>query len=264
MKNLILFVGLMFVAMTASHAAVRGKEVIYSANGTSMKGYLAYDDAIKGVRPGILVVHEWWGQNEYARKRARMFAKQGYTALALDMYGAGKQAHHPEDAGKFASAVGKDAVLAKARFGAALDLLKQQKSVDSDNIAAVGYCFGGTVVLEMARSGEALKAVASFHGNLGTQHPAEPGKVTARVASFSGEADPMIPADQVAAFRQEMDQAGVRYQAVTYPDVQHSFTNRDADQYGRKFKLPLAYNAAADKASWKAVLVFLDEAFKAK
>lgn len=264
MKKFLLFAGLMLVAVSASHAAVRGKEVVYSANGVVMKGYLAYNDALKGARPGILVVHEWWGHNEYARKRARMFAEQGYTALALDMYGDGKQAHHPDDAGKFASEVGKDAVLAKARFDAALELLKKEKTVDAANIAAVGYCFGGTVVLEMARAGEQLKAVASFHGGLGTQHPAETGKVTARIASFTGEDDPMIPADQVAAFRQEMDKAGVTYKAVTYPGAKHSFTNRDADKYGRKFNLPLAYNAAADKASWKEALAFLADAFKAK
>ena len=262
MKKILLFAGLMLFAVTTSHAAVQGKEVTYSANGTTLKGYIAYDDAVKGTRPGILVVHEWWGQNEYARKRARMFAKLGYTALALDMYGEGKQAYHPDDAGKFASEVGKDAVVAKARFDAALEFLKKEKTVDAANIAAVGYCFGGTVVLEMARAGEPLKAVVSFHGGLGTQHPAEPGKVTARVASFTGEDDPMIPADQVAAFRQEMDKADVTYKAVTYPGAKHSFTNRDADKFGLQFKLPLAYNAAADKASWNEALTFLADAFK--
>ena len=262
MKKFLLFAGLMFVAVSASHAAVRGKEVTYSANGTTLKGYIAYDDALKGARPGILVVHEWWGHNEYARKRARMFAKHGYTALALDMYGDGKQAHHPDDAGKFAGEVGKNAALAKARFDAALELLKQQKSVDAANIAAVGYCFGGTVVLEMARAGEPLKAVASFHGGLTTSHPAEAGKVKARVASFTGRDDPFIPEEQVAAFRQEMDKAGVIYKAVSYPGAKHSFTNRDADKYGRQFKLPLAYNAAADKASWKEALAFLADSFK--
>ena len=262
MKKILLFAGLMLFAVTTSHAAVQGKEVTYSANGTTLKGYIAYDDAVKGTRPGILVVHEWWGQNEYARKRARMFAKLGYTALALDMYGEGKQAYHPDDAGKFASEVGKDAVVAKARFDAALEFLKKEKTVDAANIAAVGYCFGGTVVLEMARAGEPLKAVVSFHGGLGTQHPAEPGKVTARVASFTGEDDPMIPADQVAAFRQEMDKADVTYKAVTYPGAKHSFTNRDADKFGLQFKLLLAYNAAADKASWNEALTFLADAFK--
>ncbi len=263
MKKTLCFIGLMFAA-AAAQAAVQGKEVSYSANGTTLKGYVAYDDAVKGKRPGILVVHEWWGHNEYARKRARMLAAQGYTALAVDMYGNGKQAHHPDDAGKFSSEVSKNAALAKARFDAALKLIKKQKTVDADNIAAIGYCFGGSVVLNMARMGEPLKAVLSFHGGLGTDTPAEPGKVKARIASFTGEDDPFIPATQVAAFRQEMDKAGASYTVVTYPGAKHSFTNPDADKYGQEFKLPLAYNAAADKASWDAGLAFLANAFKAK
>jgi dienelactone hydrolase len=263
MKTLIFFIGLMFAA-AAAHAAVQGKEVSYSANGTTLKGYVAYDDAVKGKRPGILVIHEWWGHNEYARRRARMLAEQGYTALAVDMYGDGKQAHHPDDAGKFASEVSKNAVLAKARFDAAYDLLSKETTVDASRIAAVGYCFGGSVALNMARIGEPLKAVVSFHGGLGTDHPAEGGKVKARIASFTGEDDPMIPATQVAAFRQEMDRAGVTYKVVTYPGAKHAFTNPDADKYGQEFKLPLAYNAAADKASWDEGLKFLDESFKGK
>ena len=190
----------------------RERKSAISANGTTLKGYIAYDDAVKGKRPGILVIHEWWGHNEYARKRARMLAEQGYTALALDMYGNGKQAHHPDDAQKFSSEVSKNAKLAKARFDAALSLLKQEPTVDAGNIAAVGYCFGGSVALNMARIGEPLKAVVSFHGGLGTDHPAEAGKVKARIASFTGEDDPFIPAKQVAAFREEMDKAGVNLQ----------------------------------------------------
>ncbi len=262
MKTLIFFIGLMFSA--AAHAAVQGKEVSYSANGTTLKGYVAYDDAVKGKRPGILVIHEWWGHNEYARRRARMLAEQGYTALAVDMYGDGKQAHHPDDAGKFASEVSKNAVLAKARFDAAYNLISKESSVDANSIGAIGYCFGGSVALNMARIGEPLKAVVSFHGGLGTATPAEAGKIKARIASFTGEDDPMIPATQVASFRQEMDKAGVKYIVVTYPGAKHAFTNPDADKYGQEFKLPLAYNAAADKASWAEGLAFLADAFKEK
>lgn len=263
MKKLMIFAGLMLTAAMA-HAAVQGKEVSYSANGTELKGYIAYDDAVKGRRPGVLVVHEWWGHNEYARKRARMLAERGYTALAVDMYGDGRQAHHPDDANKFSSAVAKDAVLAKARFDSALELINKEQTVDAGNIAAIGYCFGGSVVLNMARIGEPLKAVLSYHGGLGTEHPAESGKVKARVASFTGEDDPMIPAVQVASFRQEMEKAGVIFKAVTYPGAKHSFTNPDADKYGQEFKLPLAYNAAADKASWDEGMAFLADALKVK
>ncbi len=263
MKPLIFFAGLT-LASAVANAAVQGKDVSYSANGTTLNGYIAYDDQVQGKRPGILVVHEWWGQNEYARKRARMFAEQGYTAMALDMYGDGKQAHHPDDARKFSSEVSSNAALAKARFDAALDLLKQEKTVDPDNIAAVGYCFGGSVALNMARAGEPLKAVLSFHGGLGTDHPAQPGMVKARIASFSGEADPFIPAAQVAAFRQEMARAGVNYEVKTYPGAKHAFTNPEADQYGEQFNLPLAYNEAADKDSWNTGLAILKQAFKEK
>jgi len=263
MNKFLSFFGL-FLAAVAAHAAVQGKEVSYAANGTTLKGYIAFDDALKGKRPGVLVIHEWWGHNEYARMRARKLAEQGYTALAVDMYGDGKQAHHPDDAGKFSSEVAKNAVLAKSRFDAAYKLLSEDGSVDSKNIAAIGYCFGGSVVLNMARIGEPLKAVASFHGGLGTASPAEAGKVKARVASFTGEDDPMIPATQVAAFKQEMEKAGVIYKVVTYPGAKHSFTNPDADKYGQEFKLPLAYNAAADKASWEEGLSFLADAFKVK
>jgi dienelactone hydrolase len=180
------------------------------------------------------------------------------------MYGNGKQAHHPDDAQKFSSEVSKNAVLAKARFDAAYNLISKEDTVDANNIGAIGYCFGGSVALNMARIGEPLKAVVSFHGGLGTDTPAEAGKVKARIASFTGEDDPFIPATQVVAFRQEMDKAGVTYKVVTYPGAKHAFTNPEADKYGQEFKLPLAYNAAADKASWNEGLTFLADAFKAK
>lgn len=261
MKRILMLIGLMMFA-AAAHAAIQEKEVAYEANGTKLKGYIAWDDAVKGKRPGILVVHEWWGLNAYARMRARMLAEQGYTALALDMYGDGKQAHHPDDAQKFSSEVSQNAALAKARFEAAMDFLKKQDTVDPARIGAIGYCFGGSVVLNMARMGEPLKVVESFHGGLKTQHPAEPGKVKARIASFTGEADPFIPAADVAAFRQEMEKAGVKPEIVTYPGAMHSFTSKDADKYGKEFKLPMAYNAEADKDSWSKGLALLAEAFK--
>ena len=260
MKKLLAFVVFMLTA-TLAQAAVQGKEVSYEAKGTKLKGYIAWDDAVKGKHPGVLVVHEWWGHNEYARMRARMLAEQGYTALALDMYGNGKQAHHPDDAKKFSGEVSQNEPLAKARFEAALALLKKQKGVDGGNIGAIGYCFGGSVVLNMARLGEPLKVVESFHGGLGTTHPAEAGKVKASIASFTGEADPFIPAEQVAAFRKEMDDAQVQHLVVTYPDAQHSFTSPEADENGKKFNLPMSYNAAADKDSWLKGMEFMTEAF---
>ena len=260
MKKLLLILSLCCFGATAQ-AAVQGKEVSYRADGTTLKGYIAYDDAIKGKRPAVLVVHEWWGHNEYARKRARMLAEQGYTALAVDMYGDGKQADHPVDAGKFAAEVSKNMPLAKARFQAGMRVLRKHRTVDASRLAAFGYCFGGGVVLNMARLGEDLKGVASFHGSLGTDHPAQPGKIKARIMVFSGEADPMVGADKVAAFRQEMENAGASYRVVTYPDATHAFTNPDADELGKKFNMPIAYNAGADKDSWQQALVFLREVF---
>jgi len=264
MKTFLMVISLFCLAGSVAQAAVQGKEVSYKANGTTLKGYIAYDDAVKGKRPGVLVVHEWWGQNEYARKRARMLAELGYTALAVDMYGNGKLAEHPDDANKFSSEVSKNMPMAKKRFEASMKLLKKQKNVDSKKIAAFGYCFGGGVVLNMARMGENLKGVASFHGSLGSDIKVKPGKIQARIVSFTGDDDPMIGADKVAAFKKEMDKAKANYRVVTYPGAKHSFTNPDADELGKKFNLPLAYNAAADKDSWQQATEFLREVFAGK
>lgn len=264
MEKVILLVSLFCLAAPAAQAIVQGREVSYRANGTTLKGYLAWDDSIKGRRPAVLVVHEWWGRNAYARKRADMLAGLGYTALAVDMYGDGRQANHPDEAGKFAAEVSRNMPLARARFEAGMQLLRKHKTVDAKQLAAIGYCFGGGVVLNMARIGADLKGVASFHGSLGTDSPAQPGKVKARILSFSGEDDPMIPADAVAAFKQEMERAGADYRVVTYPGVKHSFTNPEADELGRRFNLPLVYNAAADRDSWQQATVFLRKVFGEK
>lgn len=263
MKNFFLVLSLCCLG-AAAHAAVQGKEVSYQADGTTLKGYIAYDDAIKGKRPGVLVVHEWWGQSEYARRRARMLAELGYTALAVDMYGDGKVVDNPTDAGKLAAEVSMNMPMAKTRFEAGMQYLLNHETVDANEIAAFGYCFGGGVVLNMARIGENLKGVASFHGGLDTDHPAKPWKIKARIISFSGDADPMIGADKVAAFRKEMEGAGANYRVVIYPGAKHAFSNPEADELGKKFNLPIAYNAEADKDSWEQAKVFLREVFAAK
>ena len=245
----------------AREEAIKTEEVTYSADGVSMKGFLAYNDASTDKRPGVLVVHEWWGHNEYARKRARMLAELGYTALAVDMYGDGKQANHPNDAGKFANEVFQNIEGAKARFTAAVDVLKQHNTVDATRIAAIGYCFGGGVVLHMARFGYDLKGVASFHGSLGTQTPAEKGKVKAAVLVCNGAADPFVTAEQVEGLKAEMQNAGVDFQFIAYEGAVHSFTNPDADENGKKFELPLAYNKAADEKSWADLQEFFKRIF---
>ena len=263
MKRWILIIALAFAAHSAQ-AAVKGEEVQYKAGNTVLKGYLAYDDAQKGKRPGVLVIHEWWGHDDYARERARMLAALGYTALALDMYGNGHQAHHPDEAGKFSGEVRKNLVLAKQRFDAAMTVLKKHPTVDNKNIASIGYCFGGAIALEMARQGESLKGVVSFHGSLNTEHPAKAGKVKARLLVLTGEADPFIPAAQVEAFKKEMDAAKANYRVIAYPGAKHSFTSKKADEHGQKFKIPLAYNAEADQKSWAEMQAFFKEIFAKK
>ncbi|HXX80872.1 MAG TPA: dienelactone hydrolase family protein [Thermodesulfovibrionales bacterium] len=252
------------LAGTASAAAkpdIEGKEVSYRATGVEMKGYLAYDRNVTGERPGVLVVHEWWGLNEYARKRARMLAEMGYTALAVDMYGGGKQAMHPDDAGKFSSELMKNFDTAKARFVAALDFLKKQPTVDPERIAAIGYCFGGGIVLNMARQGVDLKGVASFHGSLAAVKPAQQG-VKAKLLVLHGADDKFVTSEQIVAFKQEMTNAGADFRLIEYPGAIHSFTNPDADEYAKKFNLPLGYNAEADKKSWEELTKFLGKIFR--
>jgi len=262
MRALVVLAFLSALAVSASAKSdIKGKEVTYRSGVTVMKGYLAYDDAVKGKRPGVLVVHEWWGQNEYARKRARMLAEMGYAALAVDMYGDGRQAMHPDDAGKFSSEVMKNFDTAKARFTAARDFLEKQPVVDSGEIAAIGYCFGGGIVLNMARQGADLKGVASFHGSLAAVKPAQPGAVKAKILVLHGEADQFTTAEQISAFKKEMKDAGADLEFIIYPGAMHSFTNPDADIYARKFNLPLAYNAEADKKSWKELHKFFSRIF---
>jgi dienelactone hydrolase len=254
-------VSLLLISSTA-FAKVVGREVEYQAGDTVLKGYLAENPDVKGKRPAVLVVHEWWGHNEFARKRAQMLAEKGYTALAVDMFGDGKTAQHPDDAAKFAGEVMKNKTVGEARFNAALEFLKRQPTVDDTRIAAIGFCFGGGVVLHMARQGANLKGVVSFHGSLATDSPAKPGKVRAKVLVFNGEADKMVPPEQVVAFKKEMDDAGARYVYVGYAGVMHSFTNPAADALGKKFNLPLAHDVKADNDSWRQTLEFLKEVFR--
>jgi dienelactone hydrolase len=250
------------VGIAAAEPKVVGKTAEYSAQGVVMKGYLAYDENIKGKRLGVLVVHEWWGLNDYARKRARMLAELGYTALAVDMYGEGKQAMHPDDAKKFSSELMKNFDDAKARFMAAMEFLKQQPSVDPTRIAAIGYCMGGGVVLNMARQGLDLKGVASFHGSLNAVKPAQPGSVKAKVLVLHGADDKFIPPEQIEAFKEEMKSVGADFQFISYPGAVHSFTNPEADKLGKKYNMPIAYNAQADKKSWDELKKFLNMIFK--
>ena len=260
MVILVLVLGITGVAYGAPK--IIGQSVDYTSQDVTLKGYLAFDENLEGKRPGVLVVHEWWGLNEYARKRAQMLAELGYVALAVDMYGDGKTAMHPDDAGKFSSELMKNFDVARTRFLAAIDFLKQQSMVDSANIAAIGYCFGGGVVLNMARQGADLRGVASFHGSLGAVKPAQKGQVKAKILVLHGAEDKFVKPEQIEAFNKEMSEAGVDYQFISYPGAVHSFTSPDADALGKKFNLPLAYNADADKKSWDELKIFLKKIFE--
>ncbi|EQM76183.1 dienelactone hydrolase family protein [Pseudomonas stutzeri] len=254
--------GTLMAVSAVAHAEVQTREIPYTAaDGTEMIGYYAYDDAIEGKRPGVVVVHEWWGLNDYAKSRARDLAELGYSALAIDMYGEGKHTEHPKDAMSFMKAALSDAEAAKGRFNAGLDLLKQQAQTDTDKLAAVGYCFGGKVVLDMARQGAPLDGVVSFHGALATQTRATPGSVKARVLVEHGAADSMVSADDVAALSAEMVKAGADYQLVSLPGAKHGFTNPGADKFQEQ-GVDVAYNQTADERSWQDMQRFLDETFE--
>ena len=253
---------LSFSGVVLAKPALEEKVIEYTAQGVTMKGYLVYDKNIKEKRPGVLVVHEWWGLNDYARKRARMLAELGYTALAVDMYGEGKQAKHPDEAGKFSSELFKNFDTASARFLSAMALLEKQDTVAPDRMAAIGYCFGGGIVLNMARQGVDLKGVVSFHGNLVAVKPARPGSVKAKILVLNGADDKFTTAEQIDSFKKEMKDAGADFRFISYPGAVHSFTNPDADAYGKEYKIPLAYNEKADKESWKEMKKFLNTIFR--
>jgi dienelactone hydrolase len=261
MKPITFFL-LSFIIAQFSFAKVVTKEVTYESGGVEMKGLLAWDDATEEKRPGILVVHEWWGHNDYARKRAEMLAELGYVAIAVDMYGDGKTAGHPKDAGAFAGAVMKNMDVAKGRFEAALNLLNQQSRTDTSKTAAIGYCFGGGVVLNMARMGLDLDGVVSFHGSLGAKAEAKPGGIKAQVLVCNGAADSFISKESIDNFKKEMKAAKVKFQFKNYKDALHGFTNPGATAKGEEFGIPIAYQKEADEASWKDMQKFFKKIFK--
>jgi dienelactone hydrolase len=241
----------------AALAAVQGKDVTYKRGDTELRGYVTWDDSWKDKRPGVLVVHEWWGHNEHARRQARRLAKEGYVGFALDMFGEGKVTTHPEDAQAFVAEATKDMAVMQGRFEAGLAQLKADEHVDPERIAAIGYCFGGGVALNMARLGADLDAVVTFHASLGTDTKAA-GPIRPRILVLTGGADPMVPPSAIATFEEEMKAAGANARVVTLPGAKHGFTNPDADKAG----IPaLGYSAKADRKSWKQAMALLHEVF---
>jgi len=233
----------------------------YSADSTTMNGYVVYSDSIEGKRPAILVVHEWWGQNDYTRERAKQLAQLGYIAMAVDMYGNGKTAENPEQAMKLAGPFYNNLQLAKTRLDAALQKLKTYPQTDTSKIAAIGYCYGGFIVLNAARLGEPLKAVVSFHGNLGGAKP-DKNLLKADVLVCQGDADSLAPPSEAVKFKKQMDSVGAPYTFRSYPNAMHAFTNPAATEMGKKFGLAIGYNEDADKNSWKDMKEFLERIFK--
>lgn len=245
--------------LAESLPAIVTEEISYSAGGADLTGYLAMPRNASNL-PGVLVVHEWWGHTDYVRDRAEMLAELGYVAFALDMYGDGKIAEHPQDAQAFMMEVIENQDVAQARFEAALALIKSQPEADPQRTAAIGYCFGGAVVLSMARAGADLDGVVSFHGALADLAPVAE-QVDARFLVLHGGADPMVTDEQEEVFKQEMDAAGVEWEFVEYEDAKHAFTNPAATAKGEEFDLPLEYDAEADADSWQRMQEFLVEVF---
>ena len=254
----VVLVSFLVLFASTAEAEVQTKEIDYKQGDTVLQGFLAWNDAAKGKRPGVLVVHEWWGHNEHARHQARRLAEAGYVGFALDMFGKGKVTTHPNEAQAFMAEAKKEPAVLRARFQAALEQLKRDPHVAADQIAAIGYCFGGSVVLDEARSGADLDAVVTFHGALATDHPAQQGKVKARILVLTGGADSFVPEEQVGALTREMKAAGANFHVVVYPGAKHGFTNPDAGKAGVD---ALAYNAEADQKSWAAMLAFFKEVF---
>ena len=239
-------------------AAIQTKTVEYKHGDAVLEGYLAYDDELKGKNPGVLVVHEWTGLGPYVKRRVKQLAEMGYVAFGIDMYGKGIRPDNPKDAGAQATIYRADRPLMRSRTQAGLAILQQHPLTDRDRIAAIGYCFGGGTVLELARSGADIAGVVSFHGNLDTPDPSDAEAIQAKVLVLHGSEDPYVPPEQVAAFEAEMNNAEVDWQLISYGNTVHSFTNPDA---GHEPSAGVAYSEKADRRSWKAMKQFFAELF---
>ncbi|MEO5893566.1 MAG: dienelactone hydrolase family protein [Ferruginibacter sp.] len=241
-------------------ASIKGEEVTYTDGGSTFKGYVAYNEKQQGKRPAIVIVPEWWGNNEYTRMRARMLAELGYIAIAADFYGDGKIAANPTEAQTYATPFYKDPQLGKSRLEAAAKKLKEYPQADAGKMAAIGYCFGGSMVLNAAKLGMDLKGVVSFHGGLATA-PATPGSTKAKILVCHGGADKFISEADITAFKNNLDSVKATYTFNVYEGATHAFTNPDATATGKKFNMPIEYNETADKASWNDMKDFFKTIF---
>jgi dienelactone hydrolase len=242
-------------------AVIKSENVDYSGDGVTMKGFVAYDEDTATPKSVVLILPEWWGIGDYTRERAKQLAALGYFAFAVDMYGNGKTAENPTDAGILATPFYTSATLAKSRFEAAMAKIKTYKMANMDKVAAIGYCFGGAMVLNMAKAGEPLKGVVSFHGNL-VGNKVDKNLLKADVLVCHGDDDKFVLPAEVATFKKQMDSVGASYTFKNYAGATHAFTNPAATEKGKKFNLPIAYNATADSASFNEMKLFFEKIFK--
>lgn len=241
---------------------VHSEEIRYAAGDVEMCGHLAIDTDWSGPRPVVLVVHEWWGRNDYATGRADQLAALGYAGFAIDLYGDARVAANPDEAGAAMTALIDDMAVTRARFLAALEAVASHDAVDGDRAAAIGFCFGGGVVVHMARSGAPLRAVASFHGSLGLAVTDGPDVIDCRVAAYNGEQDVLVPAEDIAAFQAEMAKVDAHHYLVQLPGALHGFSNPIASTNGEKYGLPLAYDPVADATAWGHMQLLLRDVFQ--
>ena len=250
-----------FKELKTSALVIKEENITYTADGKTFNAFVAYDENTKGKRPGILVIHEWWGLNDYPKMRARQLAELGYIAMAIDVYGNGKVAANPKEAQDLATPFYKEPQLGKTRLSAALKKLKTFSQTDANKIAAIGYCFGGSLVLNSAKLGENLNGVVSFHGGLAGVAP-DKKLLKSKVLVCHGGNDKFVSQKEVDAFKHQMDSIGADYTFKVYPNATHAFTNPAATKTGKQFDMPIEYNAEADKNSWNDMKSFLNKVLK--
>jgi dienelactone hydrolase len=253
------FLVLVMMCASSAMAAIKTRVIDYTQGDTVLEGYLAWDDSTNVKRPVVIVVHEWWGNNDYPHHRAEQLAELGYVGFAIDMYGKGKTTDDPKQAQAWDTDVLGNPTVAQARVQAALETLAKEPIADMNKVAAVGYCFGGHIVLDMARNHDPILGVVAFHGDLSNAHPEQTHDVTAKILVCTGGADAFVPPKAVSAFKDEMTKAGADYKVIEYPGAHHAFTNPAADSHHID---NIKYNPQADKDSWQAMKEFLANLFK--
>jgi dienelactone hydrolase len=264
-RTILMFFVLVILSASANSknpaSALKEETVSYVSDGVPLKGFVIYDESIKGKRPAIIIAPEWWGVNDYIRMRARKLAELGYIAMAADLFGNGKIAANPKEAQEFTMPFYKDPVLGKKRIDAAIRKIKEFSQTDPANIAAIGYCFGGFVVLNSAKLGSHLEGVVSFHGGL-SGSPADKNLLKAKILVCHGASDKFVTQKDVDAFKHQMDSIGADYTFKIYANATHAFTNPDATKIGKEFNMPIEYNADADRDSWNDMKTFFGRLFK--